>query len=456
MEGSGRLGSFPTSFWRSLLVDSSGCCRERVASARTERYWRGDVSTESVMEAVLSGENLRRAYRAVRRNAGAAGVDGITVGEIGAHLRAHWPTIREKLYAGSYQPALVRGVQIPKPQGGFRQLGIPTVQDRLIQQALNQSLGELLEPTFSDSSFGYRPGRSAHDAVQRARQYVQEGKRWVVDIDISAFFDEVNHDILMTRVGQHVRDKRVLRLIGRYLRAGLTQDGQVHRRSQGTPQGGPLSPLLANLYLDALDKELERRELSFVRYADDVAIYVASQRSAERVLVSITQWIERHLRLRVNRDKSGAGPTGQRPLLGFLIQPDGRIDLAPRSEQRYRAAVRAIWDARSGRSGPATVDDWRAYVRGWWSYFGISQSDLRRLSTWTRRHMRKWFWLRWHNRSGRLNRLRELGLRAGQLGRINCHLGAWAAASQPGMHQALGNARLRRWGLLTPADLAAT
>lgn len=413
------------------------------------------MSTESVMDAVLSRENLLRAYRAVRRNAGAAGVDGITVGEIGAHLRAHWPTIREKLYAGSYQPALVRGVQIPKPQGGVRQLGIPTVQDRLIQQALNQTLGELLEPTFSDGSFGYRPGRSAHDAVRRAQEYVREGKRWVVDIDISAFFDEVNHDILMTRVGRHVRDKRVLKLIGRYLRAGLKQDGQVHKRSQGTPQGGPLSPLLANLYLDALDKELEQRELSFVRYADDVAIYVNSERSAERVLESISQWIERHLRLRVNREKSGAGPTGQRKLLGFLLDPDGRVEVALESEQRYRARVREVWNACSGRSGQDTVKLWQAYLRGWWNYFAIAQSRLSNLSAWTRHHMRKWFWLRWHNRRGRLNRLHALGLRPWQLARVNCYLGAWPAARQPGMHQALSNARLRKWGLFTPADSAA-
>jgi group II intron reverse transcriptase/maturase len=406
------------------------------------------------MEAILSRDNVIRAYRAVRRNGGGPGVDGIGTQAIGEHLRQHWETIREKLYAGSYEPALVRGVEIPKASGGKRQLGIPTVQDRLIQQAVQQVVSRVLEPTFSDSSFGYRPGRSAHDAVQRAQRYVMEGKRWVVDIDISAFFDEVNHDILMTRLGRHVRDKRVLKLVGRYLRVGVKQDGQVHTRSQGTPQGGPLSPLLANLYLDALDKELEERELSFVRYADDVAIYVNSGRSAERVLSSITQWIERHLRLRVNREKSGAGPTGQRKLLGFLIDPEGRVEVAPESKQRYRAQVRTVWDVRSGLSGPDTVKTWQVYLRGWWNYFGIAQSRLSDLSAWTRRHMRKWFWQRWHNRKGRLKRLRELGLAPHQLSRVHCHLGAWPAARQPGMHQALSNRRLRSWGLLTPDDLA--
>jgi len=407
------------------------------------------------MDEILSGENLRRAYRAVKRNRGEPGVDGITVDEIADHLRQHWPTIRAKLYAGEYQPALVRGVRIPKPNGGSRQLGIPTVQDRVIQQAVQQKLSDLLEPTFSDNSFGYRRGRSAHDAVHRAQSYVAEGKRWVVDIDISAFFDEVNHDILMTMVGRRVRDKRVLKLIGRYLRAGLKQDGEVHKRSQGTPQGGPLSPVLANLYLDALDQELDQRGLSFVRYADDVAIYVSSPRSAERVLESIRSWIERKLKLRVNREKSGSGPTGERKLLGFCLHPDGRLEVSNDSIERYKAKVRGIWSARSGLSGRDTVFAWRAYVRGWWQYFRIALGDLAGLSSWTRHHMRKWFWQRWHNRPGRLKALRRLGLSARQVSRVSFYLGAWPASSQPGVHQTLTNRRLRRWGLLTPNDLAA-
>ncbi|RMG67720.1 MAG: group II intron reverse transcriptase/maturase, partial [Bacteroidetes bacterium] len=230
------------------------------------------------MEQILSGENLRLAHQAVRRNKGAPGVDGIRVDDIAAHLRKHWPTIRSKLYDGSYQPALIKGVKIPKPSGGERLLGIPTVQDRIIQQAVQQQLSVLFEPTFSDHSYGFRQGRSAHDAIRAAQSYVQAGKDWVIDIDISAFFDHVNHDILMHRISRQVRDKRVLKLIGRYLRAGLLLDGEVHKRLQGTPQGGPLSPLLANIYLDPLDKELERRGLSFSRYADDLNIYVSSER----------------------------------------------------------------------------------------------------------------------------------------------------------------------------------
>lgn len=430
-------------------------CPAQSTSERPERYWRGDVSSESLMEEILSGENLRRAYRAVTRNRGKPGVDGITVDEIAVHLRQHWPTIRDKLYAGSYQPAQVLGARIRKPNGGIRQLGIPTVQDRVIQQAVHQSLSQLLEPIFSDSSFGYRPGRSAQDAVRRAQSYVKEGKRWVVDLDISAFFDQVNHDILMTKVGRHVRDKRVLKLIGRYLRAGLRQDGQVYKRAQGTPQGGPLSPVLANLYLDALDKELEQRGLRFVRYADDVAIYVSSARSADRVLESITQWIERHLRLQVNREKSGTGPTGERKLLGFRITPEGGIEVADESVMAFKTRVREIWNSRPKVSGKEVIRQWRDYIRGWWNYFRIAQSDLRRVSAWTRRHMRKWFWLRWHKRQGRFNNLRRLGLKPRQLSRVNFHLAAWPAARQPGMHQALNNRCLRRWGLLTPNDLSA-
>lgn len=407
------------------------------------------------MEAILNAENVRQAYRAVKRNKGKPGVDGITTETIAGHLRQHWPTVRAKLLAGTYRPALVRGVKIAKPDGGPRQLGIPTVLDRIVQQAIHQQLSPIMEPTFSDSSYGYRPQRSAQDAVRRAQQYVQEGKTWVVDIDISAFFDHVNHDILMHRVGQRVRDKRVLKLIGSYLRTGLQQDGQVRKRHEGTPQGGPLSPLLANIYLDPLDKELERREMSFVRYADDVAIYVSSQRSAERILDSITRWIEKHLKLQVNRDKSGTGKTGGRKLLGFRLRPNGKIAVAPESIARYKVRVRDLWRACQGLSGLDVIRRWRAYVRGWWNYFAIANSRLHAVSAWTRRHMRKWFWQRWHNRKGRIKMLRRLALTPRQLRHVSFHAGAWRAARHPGMHQALSNRKLRSYGLLTPNDLAA-
>jgi len=454
--GRSNYGSHPI-WWRvSPEVDSSSgdnateC--ERSGRATTKR---GDVSTESLLEAILSMENVRQAYRAVKRNQGKPGVDGITTDGIAEHLRQHWPTVRAKLLAGTYRPAPVRSVRIAKPDGGTRTLGIPTVQDRIIQQAIHQQLSPIAEPGFSDSSYGYRPGRSAQDAVRRAQGYVEAGKRWVVDIDISAFFDHVNHDILMHRVSQQVRDKRVLRLIGAYLRADIQQEGQVHKRHQGTPQGGPLSPLLANIYLDPLDKELERRGVSFVRYADDVAIYVGSQRSAERVLESTTRWIEKHLKLQVNRTKSGAGPTGGSTLLGFRIREDGRIAVAAKSLERYKQRVRELWNAQQGRSGWEVIQRWRAYVRGWWNYFAIANSRLVALSAWTRRHIRKWFWHRWDNRQGRIKRLRGLGLTPTQLRHVSYHAGAWRAARHPGMHRALSNRRLRSYRLFTPQDLAA-
>lgn len=406
------------------------------------------------MEIILSADNVRQAYRAVKRNKGKPGVDGVTTDDIAEHLRQHWPVVREKLLAGTYRPALVRGVKIAKPDGGIRQLGIPTVLDRIIQQAIHQQLSPIAEPTFSASSYGYRPKRSAQDAVRRAQQYVKAGKTWVVDIDISAFFDRVNHDILMSRVSQRVKDKRVLKLIGKYLRAGLMQDGQVKKRYEGTPQGGPLSPLLANLYLDPLDKELERRGVSFVRYADDVAIYVGSQRSAERILDSITHWLKKHLKLDVNRDKSDSGKSGSSKFLGFQIRDNGEIVCAAESIVRYKVRVRELWDACQGRSGLEVIRRWRAYVRGWWNYFAIASTPLESVSGWTRRHMRKWFWQRWHNRKGRMKMLRRLGVSPKLLSRVDFYAGAWRAARHPGMHQALSNAKLRGYGLFTPHDLA--
>lgn len=408
------------------------------------------------MEQILSGDNLHRAHRAVIRNKGAPGVDGITVDAIADHLRQHWPLIRHKLYEVNYQPALLRGVKISKSNGGERLLGIPTVQDRIIQQAVQQQLSTLFEPTFSDYSYGYRPGRSAHDAMRAAQGYVQAGKGWVVDIDISAFFDHVNHDILMHRVSQHVRDKRVLKLIGRYLRAGMQLDGKVHKRQKGTPQGGPLSPLLANIYLDPLDKELERRGLSFCRYADDLNIYVSSERSAERVYESISQWIEKHLKLTINRDKSGTGRPWERKFLGFQVREDGEIGLAKSSLEAYKARVRQLWDAKKSLTSRQLIEGWRRYVQGWWNYFGITVDNLAGISSWTRRHMRKCFWQRWHCRRGRIKQLKKLGISSRQLKRVDFHAGAWRAARHPAMHTALNNKRLRQYCLVTPNDLAVS
>lgn len=409
---------------------------------------------ENIMGDVLNAQNLSRAYRAVRRNKGAAGVDGMTTTQLGEHLRKHWPGIREKVAEGRYRPAPVRSVRIEKAGGGIRQLGIPTVLDRLIQQALSQSLTRIFDPLMSTHSYGYRPGRSAHDAIKAAQGYVREGKDWVVDIDISAFFDHVNHDILMHRIGQSVRDKAVLRLIGEYLRADM-QDGERRiKRKAGTPQGGPLSPLLANIYLDRLDKELESRGLSFCRYADDLNIYVSSERSADRVLESVTHWIEKNLKLTVNQDKSGSGRPWDRKFLGFRIKEDGEIGIGQQSLEKYKEQVRERWNAKQSLTSKELVRHWRMFILGWWAYFGIAKVKLRSLSAWTRRHVRKCFWQRWHSRKGRMRNLRMLGVKEEQIRRTQFYASAWRAARHPSMHKALSNETLRRYGIVTPDVLA--
>jgi len=412
---------------------------------------------EKLMEAAVADENYQLALEAVKRNRGAAGIDRMTTAQLESHLQTNWWILRDKLLKGTYVPSPVRRVEIPKPNGGTRMLGIPTVQDRFIQQLLLQVLTPILDPSFSEHSYGFRPGRSAPDAVRAAQQYAQEGKDWVVDLDITKFFDQVNHDILMGRMATAIRDKRVLHLIGKYLRRGAMVDGVVTGSVEGTPQGGPLSPLLANIYLDALDRELERRGHKFCRYADDCNIYVGSQVAAERTLASIRDWIEQHLRLKVNAAKSGTGKVWERKFLGFRLDRKKRIGIAPESLERFKAKVRELWDGRrSGRSNQLR-DDWSRYVRGWWGYFQLAEArtPLRALEQWVRRHIRKCFWLRWHGRAGRLRNLRRLGLSGPALGVATSSRGAWSVAKQPELHRALNNAVLRRYGFLLPSDLAA-
>ena len=305
---------------------------------------------EKLMEEVVMQANAQEAWLAVKRNGGAPGIDGMTTSQLGDHISAHWESIRTKLLNGSYAPTPVKRVEIPKPNGGTRMLGIPTVIDRWIQQMLLHILQPIFDPTFSESSYGFRPGRSAHDAVRAAQRYVREGKDWVVDMDIAKFFDRVNHDILMARIGQLIRDKRVLGLIGRYLRAGIMSEGVVVRVEEGTPQGGPLSPLLANIYLHPLDEELARRGLSFSRYADDCNIYVSSQEAAQRVLEAITKWIKLELKLEVNASKSGAGRPWERKFLGFRINAKGRIEISPQSLERFKDRVRELWRCNQSRT----------------------------------------------------------------------------------------------------------
>jgi RNA-directed DNA polymerase len=400
---------------------------------------------------------MREAWLAVKANGGAPGVDGRGIEATLEHLREHWETIKAKLLTGTYKPGAVRAVEIPKANGGTRRLGIPNVQDRVIQQAIHRILSPHWETTFSEHSHGFRPGRSAHDAVREAQGYVRAGKTWSVDIDLKSFFDEVSHDILMRLVARKVRDKRLLRLIGEYLRAPMQlPDRTKEKRMKGTPQGGPLSPLLANIYLDPLDKELEARELAFVRYADDVAVFVSSERAAVRVLEGVTKWIEKHLKVPVNREKSGSGPTDESALLGFRLGRDGSVSVAPKAIAKLKVEVRRLWDARQSLTSVALRNQWCRYIRGWWEYFHIADSgyEPRDSSGWIRRHMRKCFWLRWKTPKGRIAALRRLGVKGRALGVAYTGLGAWAVARSRTLHNALRNSTLNRYGLVVPWDLA--
>jgi group II intron reverse transcriptase/maturase len=353
-----------------------------------------------LMEAVVERENLKRAYARVMRNKGAAGIDAMPVAELGAHLKVHWPHIKEELLAGRYQPQAVREVSIPKPNGkGERILGIPTVTDRLIQQALHQVLSPIFDVDFSDFSYGFRPGRHARQAVQQARQYVSDGRRWVVDLDLEQFFDRVNHDILMSRVARKIEDRRVLGLIRRYLQAGLFEGGMTTVRTQGTPQGGPLSPLLSNILLDELDKELERRGHAFCRYADDVQIYVHTQGSGERVMASVTGFLKTQLKLRVNATKSVVARPWQRSFLGYTMTSHNvpRLKIPTAGMKRFRANLRAIFRRGRGRSLNTVIAELMPILRGWMNYFRDIEvrNVLETLDGWLRRKLRCLLWRHW-------------------------------------------------------------
>ena len=411
---------------------------------------------EKLMEEAVNPENYGKALKAVIANKGAPGIDGMKVDELNGHLLRHWPKIHAKLMGGTYVPSPVRRVEIPKPSGGKRMLGIPTVLDRFIQQMILQAMTPIWEPRFSEHSYGFRPGRGAHDAVRAARNYAQEGKDWVADLDVTKFFEHVNHDILMGKIAEVIRDKRVLGLIGKYLRRGHMANGEVETSREGTPQGGPLSPMLANIYLDALDRDLERREHAFCRYADDCNIYVGSQEAAERVLRSIREWIEKHLRLEVNEAKSGVGRTWERKFLGFRLNREGQVEVAPESLKKFKTRVREMWASCQSRTSNQLRDAWRGYVRGWWGYFRLAENrkPIFRLEGWIRRHIRKCFWLRWHSAKGRERALRKLGLRGRMLKVAESSRGAWHLARTGSLQTALSNRTLRRHGFLVPSDLA--
>lgn len=366
------------------------------------------------MEAVVERDNLWRAYERVTRNKGACGVDGLSVSDFKAWLQQHWPRIKEALLAGDYMPMAIRKVEIPKPNGGVRTLGIPTVLDRLIQQALLQVLQPEFEPQFSEHSYGFRPGRNAWQAVDRAQCYIRDGRHWVVDLDLEKFFDRVNHDILMSRVARKVKDARVLKLIRRYLEAGMMSDGVVSARTEGTPQGGPLSPLLSNILLTDLDRELERRGHRFCRYADDCNIYVGSEAAGQHAMDSITSYLESNLKLRVNRDKSAVARPWERKFLGysFTRQKQVRLKVADSSLMRLKDKVRAIVIGNASRSLRATIEELNPVLRGWMSYFRLTEvkGALQDLDGWIRRKLRCLLWRQWKRPATRNKRLQARGL----------------------------------------------
>lgn len=405
----------------------------------------------------ISPENWEAALSAVERNKGAPGPDGMRANELRAHLASHGEVIRKRLLEGSYKPGAAKRREIPKPSGGTRPLSIPNVQDRFVQQLLLGVLQPEFEPRFSESSYGFRPGRSAQDAVKAAQGFAREGFTHVVDMDITKFFDKVNHDILMTKIGEVIGDKAVMKLLGKFLRAGVVMpDGLEVSSEEGTPQGGPISPLLANIYLDSLDKELEKRGLRFARYADDCNIYVGSQAAAERVLDSLTGWIKRHLRLEVSASKSGVGRPWERKFLGFTIVTAALlIGIAPTSLTRFKEQVRQKWDARQPLTSEQLRDQWRSYIQGWWGYYRHCEwrRDIFKQERWIRRHIRKCFWQRWHGSEGRQAALRRLGLPEARARVGRSSHGAWRMAASPAMQEALNNQTLRRHGFVMPSDL---
>ena len=372
--------------------------------------------TEQLMAAVVERENMKLALARVEKNRGAAGVDKMTVEQLRAYLREHWQRIKEELLRDDYHPQPVLKVEIPKPGGkGMRVLGIPTVIDRLIQQALHQVISPIFEPDFSESSYGFRPNRSAPQAVVKAREYVREGRRWVVDIDLEKFFDRVNHDIMMSRLARRIKDKRVLRLIRRYLQAGMMSNGLATARREGTPQGGPLSPLLSNILLDELDKELERRGHRFCRYADDCNIYVQSRSSGERVMKSITSFLDRRLRLKVNAEKSAVARPWERKFLGYSLTSnrEPRLKVAKESVKRLKGKLREIFRRGRGRNlGKLIGDELTPLLRGWMNYFRLAEVKgiFEELDSWVRRKLRCLIWRHWKRTITRAKGLRQRGL----------------------------------------------
>lgn len=409
------------------------------------------TQSEELMEEICERENLKRALKRVKGNKGAPGIDGMKVEELSGYLKRRWSEIKEQLLRGEYQPKPVKRVEIEKPDGGVRKLGIPTVVDSFIQQAVMQVLQGRWDKTFSEHSYGFRPGRTAHQAVSQAQEYIREGYEVVVDIDLEKFFDRVNHDILMSRVARRIRDKRVLKLIRAFLNSGVMENGLASATEEGVPQGGPLSPLLSNLLLDELDKELEKRGLRFARYADDCNVYVRSERAGQRVMESIEKYLARKLKLRVNKEKSAVGDPGKRKFLGFsFCGKDVKRRVSEKSLKKFKKRVREITRRSRGVSIERMVRELREYLIGWNGYYGHCETpaDLRDLSSWIRRRLRSVKWHQWKRGRTRFEELRKRGvdrdLAAMTAGRRH---NPWRASLTRAMSRALPNDYFRNLGL---------
>lgn len=407
---------------------------------------------EKLMEEICERRNLEEALRRVRANKGAPGVDGMTVDDLVDHLKQHWPAIREQLLRGTYKPQPVKRVEIPKPDGGVRKLGIPTALDRFIQQAVLQVLQQRWDPTFSPHSYGFRPQRSAHQAVAAAQGYIAEGHRWVVDLDLEKFFDRVNHDLLMGRIAKRINDPRLLRLLRAMLNAGVLEDGLASSTDEGTPQGGPLSPLLSNIVLDDLDQELLRRGLRFARYADDCNIYVSSRRAGERVMASVTRYLSTRLKLKVNESKSAVARPWERKFLGFSFTrgkaPKRRI--ATKALDRFKAKVRELTRRTRGISLEQMVTHLSRYLQGWRGYFAYCEtpSVLKDLDSWTHRRLRAFVWKQWRRGKTKFAELRKRNVSRDLAAQTagSCH-GPWRLSKSPALHYALPTAFFTSLGI---------
>ncbi|HEE0108400.1 TPA: group II intron reverse transcriptase/maturase [Citrobacter gillenii] len=409
-------------------------------------------STAWLIEAICEPVNLRQALKRVKANKGAAGADGMSVSELPGYLKHNWPELKAQLLSGSYRPSPVRRVSIPKPGGGERLLGIPTVVDRFIQQAMMQVLQAQWDASFSDSSYGFRPGRSAHQAVKQAQDSISSGYHWVVDLDLEKFFDRVNHDVLMSRIAKRVSDKRVLSLIRRFLNAGVMEAGLVRPVTEGTPQGGPLSPLLSNLLLDDFDKELEKRGLKFARYADDCNVYVKSERAGNRVMAGLTHWLSRKLKLKVNAKKSAVAHPETRKFLGYSFRRGRKVwcVVSPESIKRFKTRIRELTRRSTGRSLEELIQSLKRYLTGWKSYYELNDwpSLMRELNRCIRRRLRSVLWKQWKTGSKRFKELRRRGvskdLAAQTVG--SCHK-QWRISCSPALNMALPNSQFIKLGL---------